>query len=191
MAPFSNPPSDSHCVLNPHRQQRDSRHYSGVSSGSKIFSFIPEPFLQVENSYSFRRSVIKKKVLKSTNSKHNAAWGEGLNLSRTNTICKVFVRPSVNFYIPFPEQENDGNPKLTKAYVYVCVCVCVCVCVRVCVCVAFLERWDAWCYIKPIYQRYSSFLPFLLHSLFNHLLHTFVHFFTFSLLLHCAYLLLT
>jgi hypothetical protein len=64
MAPFSNPQSDSDCVLNPHRQQRDSRHYSGVSSGSKIFSFIPEPFLQVENSYSFGRGVIKKESVK-------------------------------------------------------------------------------------------------------------------------------
>jgi hypothetical protein len=72
MAPFSNPLSDSDCVLKPHRQQRDSRHYSGVSSGSKIFSFIPKPFLQVENSYSFGGSVIKKNVLKSTNYRHNA-----------------------------------------------------------------------------------------------------------------------
>jgi hypothetical protein len=173
MAPFSNPLSDSECVLNPHRQQRNSRHYSGVSSGSKIFSFIPEPFLQVEKSYSFRRGVIKKKVLKSTNSRHNAAWGEGWNHSRTNTLCIVFVRPFVNFYIPFPEQENDENPKLTKGCVYVCV--------------AFLERWDIWCYIKPIYHPHSFFLPSLLHSKFNSLFHTFVHFSTFSIL-YCAFL---
>ena len=108
------------------------------------------------------------------NSRHNAAWGEDLNHSRTNTICKVFVRSSVNFYIPFPEQENGGAPKLTKACVYVCVCV------------AFLETWAVWCYIKPISRSYSSFLHHFTSFIVQSLVPYVCTFFTFSLLLHCT-----
>lgn len=159
MAPFSNPLCDTDCVLNPHRQQRDSRHYSGLSSGSKIFSFIHEPFLQVKNSYSFGRDVIKKKVLKGTNFRYKAARSEGLKHSRTNTIGKVFVRSSVNFYIPFPQQGNDRNPKLTNA----CVCVCAFCFLRELSCLMLHLT-----YLSTVFLLPSLFTSFTIQSLVPH-----------------------